>query len=95
MKEEEERKAQEELERKAQEVSSSAAGQVRASLEKGDKPAATAKLLNSFPVENGPAQRMSYLMEVHHSCKDVHLADHSVCKSLDLPVASKFECAHF
>lgn len=63
IREEEERKAKEELERKAAEESSSAAGQIRASLAKGDA-AATAKLLNSFTVENGPAQRMSYLMEV-------------------------------
>ena len=63
VKEEEERKAKEELERKAAEAADSASGQVRASLTK-DKPEATVKLLNSFPVENGPAQRMSYLMEV-------------------------------
>lgn len=61
--EDEERKAKEELERKAAEESSSATGQIRASLTKND-PAATVKLLNSFTVENGPAQRMSYLMEV-------------------------------
>lgn len=63
-KEEEERKAKEELERKAAEASSSATGQIRASLEKSDSAATTAKLLNSFPVENGPAQRNSYLIEV-------------------------------
>ena len=60
---EEEQKAQEELERKAAEESSSATGQIRASLEKDDTDT-TVKLLNSFTVENGPAQRMSYLLEV-------------------------------
>lgn len=64
VKEEEERKAKEELEKKAAEAANSATGQVRASISK-DTPEATVKLLNSFPVENGPAQRMSYLMEVH------------------------------
>lgn len=63
VKEEEERKAKEELEKKAAEAANSATGQVRASISK-DTPEATVKLLNSFPVENGPAQRMSYLMEV-------------------------------
>jgi hypothetical protein len=36
---------------------------VRASLGK-DTPQGTAQLLNSFTVENGPAQRMTYLLEV-------------------------------
>lgn len=62
---EEEQRAQEELERKAAEEASSATGQIRASLAKDDT-AATVKLLNSFTVENGPAQRMSYLLEVGH-----------------------------
>lgn len=75
VREEEERKAKEELERKAAEAANSATGQVRASLAK-DSPEATVKLLNSFPVENGPAQRMSYLMEViFHLCNSIMLGN--------------------
>ena len=70
VREEEERKAKEELERKAAEAANSATGQVRASLAK-DSPEATVKLLNSFPVESGSAQRMSYLMEVG-PCSTTH-----------------------
>jgi hypothetical protein len=56
-------KLKEEEELKAAESTNSATEEVRASLEK-DTPQGTFKLLNSFTVENGPAQRMSYLMEV-------------------------------
>ena len=72
VKEELERKAKEELERKAAEAADSATGQVRASLME-DSPEGTVKLLNSFPVENGPAQRMSYLMEVNGCLCDYSL----------------------
>jgi len=41
---------------------------VRASLGK-DTPKATAQLLNSFTVENGPAQRMTYLFEVRRQSR--------------------------
>jgi len=68
--EEEERKVQEaadlkaklEEEARAAEATSNATEKVRASLGK-DTPKATAQLLNSFTVENGPAQRMTYLFE--------------------------------
>lgn len=66
--EEEERKAKEEEERKArEEAAKSPAEKVRGCLAKG--PDATVDLLNSFPVENGPAERMSYLFEVRVSLK--------------------------
>ena len=61
--EEEERRAKEEEERRAkEEAAKSPAEQVRGCLAKG--PDATVDLLNSFPVEDGPAERMSYLFEV-------------------------------
>ena len=56
-------KAKQEEEARAAESSSNATERVRASLAK-DTPQATAQLLNSFTVENGPAQRMTYLLEV-------------------------------